>query len=65
MVPVLTVQQHHGSCLVDFLRSGAADQQKNADGKEENKKEVELHAALEGWELQTRWENVIIHVVLG
>lgn len=32
--------------LLDFLRSGATDQQKNADGKEENKKEVRLHTAL-------------------
>lgn len=32
--------------LLDFLRSGATDQQKNADGKEENKKEVGLHTAL-------------------
>lgn len=32
--------------LLDILRSGATDQQKNADGKEENKKEVGLHAAL-------------------
>lgn len=31
---------------LDFLRSGATDQQKNADGKEEDKKEVELHTAL-------------------
>lgn len=32
---------------VDFLRSGAADQQENADG-EEDKEEVGLHAALRG-----------------
>ncbi|KAI9545626.1 Ras- protein Rap-1b [Dissostichus eleginoides] len=31
----------------NFLRSGETDQQENADGKEEDKKEVELHAAVE------------------
>lgn len=39
-------REHWTFSFADFLWSGATDQQKNADGKEEDKKEVELHTAL-------------------
>ena len=43
----LTEQITNWCLCADLLRPGETDQQENADGKEEDKKEVELHAAVE------------------